>query len=121
MVTRQLEFALLQLQLSELMNDIQCILLGKLSVNLLKPSTLCNILRNVSLHLPEGYELVAGPRAENVHLCYELVKVAVIGNALCIILILNVPLKTANHYYVFHKIIALPERIFYNKFAQYLT
>jgi hypothetical protein len=30
------------------------------------------------------------------------------------------PLKTANHYYVLHKIIALPARIFYNKFVQYL-
>jgi len=64
--------------------------------------------------------LIAGTRAENVHLYYELVKVAVIGDACCIKLILNVPLKMANHYYVLHKIIALPERFFDNKFAQYL-
>ena len=85
-VIRQLEFALLQLtqQQSELMNDIQCILWGKLSVNLLNRTALCNILRNVSLHLPEGCELFAGTRAENVHLYYELVKVAVIGDARCI-------------------------------------
>jgi len=102
------------------MNDIQCILLGKLSVNLLNVTTMYNILRNVSLHLPAGYELVAGTRAENVHMYYELVKVVVIGDEHCILLILNVLLKTANRCYVLHKIIALPARIFYNKFAQYL-
>jgi hypothetical protein len=102
------------------MNDIQCILSGKLSVNLLSPATLYNILRNISLHLPECYELVAGTRAENVHLYYELVKVAVTGDAHCIILILNVLLKTTNHCYVLHKIIILPARIFCNKFSQYL-
>ena len=92
MVIRQLQFALLQLthQLSKLMDAIQCILLGKLHVNILNPTTLHDILRNVSLHLPEGYELVAGTRAENVHFYYELVKVAVIGDAHCIKLILNV-------------------------------
>ena len=77
------------------------------------------ILRNVSLHLPEGYELVAGTRAENVHLYYELVKVAVIGDAHCIKLILNVPLKTASRYFVLHKINSLPARISDDKFAQY--
>ena len=121
MVIRQLEFALLQLtqQLSELMDAIQCILLGKVPVNILNPTTLHNILRNVSLHLPEGYELVAGTRAENVHLYYELVKVAIIGNAHGIKVILNVPLKTASRYFVLHKIIALPARISDDKFAQY--
>jgi len=104
------------------MNDVHCILLGKLSLNLLNPTTMYNILRNVSLHLPEFYELVAGTRAENVHLYYELVKVAVIGDEHCIILILNVLLKTANHYYVLHKIIALPARIFIiNLLNTYLT
>ena len=121
MVIWQLEFAVLQLtqQLSELMGAIQCILLGKLPVNLLNPPTLHNILRNVSLHLPEGYGLVAGTRAENVHLYYELLKVAVIGDEHCIKLILNVPLKTASRYFVLHKINSLPARISDDKFAQY--
>ena len=52
----------------------------------LNSTTLYNILRNVSLHLPEGYELLAGTRAENIHLFYE-VQVAVIGEAHCIKLI----------------------------------
>jgi len=73
----------------------------------------------VSLHLPESYELVAGTRAENVYMYYELVKVAVIGNARCIKLIVNVPLKTVSRYFVLYKIIALPVRISGDTFAQY--
>jgi hypothetical protein len=73
----------------------------------------------VSLHLPDGYELVAGTRTENVHLYYELVKVAVIGDAHRIKLMMNVPLKTASRYFVLYKIIALPARISGDRFAQY--
>ena len=76
-------------------------------------------LKERILHLPERYELVAGTRAENVQLNYELVKVAVIGDSHCIILILNVPIKTASRYLVLHKITALPVRISDDKFAQY--
>ena len=78
-------------------------LLGKLPVNILNPTTLRNILRNVSLHLTKGYELVAGTRAENIHLYYELVKVAVIGDAHGIKMILNIPLKMASRYFVLQK------------------
>ena len=62
MVIRQLEFGLLKLtqRLSELMDAIECIFLEKLPVNLLNPITLRNILKNVSLHLPGGYEWVIG-------------------------------------------------------------
>jgi len=51
-IIRQLEFALLQLtqQLSELMNVIQRIILGKLSVNLLNPTTLYNIKEHITAH-----------------------------------------------------------------------
>jgi hypothetical protein len=82
MVIRQSEFAQLQLtqQLNELMDAISHIFLGKLPVNLLSPTTMHNISQTVSFHLPECYELLAGTRAENAHLYYDLVKVAVIGD-----------------------------------------
>ena len=59
---RQLEFGLLQLtqQVDKLFNSLQCAIQGKLSIELVNLSVLQNILRNVFLHLPEGYELVAG-------------------------------------------------------------
>lgn len=65
-------------QLSELVDAISYILLGKLPLNLLSPTTMHNISQNVSFHLPVGNELLAGTRDENADLHYDLVKVAVI-------------------------------------------
>ena len=63
------ELAVLQLtQQLELMDAIQYIIMGKLPVNLINPINLHNILKNVSLHLSENYELIAGARKENIHL-----------------------------------------------------
>jgi len=39
-------------KLDELMNPMQCMILGKLPMNLSNPTTLNNILRNVPLYLP---------------------------------------------------------------------
>jgi hypothetical protein len=67
-------------QTDELIGAIQCALQGKLPINLISPTTLQGILRNVSLQLPEGYELVVGTKLDKMYLYYELVQVAVIGN-----------------------------------------
>ena len=82
MAVRQLEFAVLQLtqQIDELLAATQSILQGKLPIALVKPTILNNILRNVTLNLPENYELVAGTSRENIHLYYDLIKVLVLGN-----------------------------------------
>ena len=97
-VVRQIEFSLLQLtqQLDELFDAAQRAIHGKLPIKLVKPTTLQNFLRNVTLHLPEGYELTVGTRTENVHIYYELDKVALVANAHSIKLIVSVPLKTTN-------------------------
>jgi len=67
---RQLDFALLRLiqQLDELPSVIQSAIHGSLSISLVNPTVLLNILTNASLQLPSGYELIAGVRAENIHL-----------------------------------------------------
>jgi hypothetical protein len=41
------------------MNAAQYVSLGKLPIGLVKPTVLHNILKNVSLQLPEGFELIA--------------------------------------------------------------
>jgi hypothetical protein len=77
-------------------------------------------LRNVSLHLPEGYELLVGTLAEKVHLYYDLVHATLIGHANCVKLVLNAPLKTANRYFTLYKVIALTTRISDDNFAQFV-
>lgn len=103
-----------------MMDAITYTLLGKQPVNPPNPTTMHNFLLNISFHSLEGYELLAGTRAENAHLYYDLVKVAFIGVGHCAQLILNVPLKTASHYFVLHKIISLPARNSDDKFVQYI-
>ena len=70
---RKLEFALLKLiqQLNESSNATQIPIHGSLSISLINLTVLLNILKNLSLQLPSGYELIAGVPAENIHLYYE--------------------------------------------------
>jgi hypothetical protein len=98
MTIRQLELAVLQQ--TQQLDAVQSIIIGKLPVNLMNPTTLHNILKNFSLHLPENYELIARARIENIHLYYDFITVATIGDAHHIKIILNVPLKTANRHFV---------------------
>jgi hypothetical protein len=120
-VIRQLEFAVLQLiyQTEELTGAIQCVLQGKLPIRLISPTTLQGILRNVSLQLPEGYELIVGTKPDKMYLYYELVKVSVIGNVHSMKLIVKVPLKTANSQFTLYKAVALPTRVSKTNFVKY--
>ena len=77
------------------------------------------MLRNVSLHLPENYELVAGTKWENIHLYYDLVKVAMLGNSHNIQMIMRIPFRTANQNFTLHKLIVLPTRKSKDKFIKF--
>jgi len=94
---RQLEYSLMMAvqQIGELFSSVQYALLGKLPVNLVTPVTLHRILTDVSLNLPDYYELVAGVKIQDIHTYYELIKVALVGNAHGAQLVIHVPLKTA--------------------------
>jgi len=118
---RQMEFTLLQLtqQLDEIFDAIQLEISGNLSMKLISPSSLQSILRNITLHLPEGYELIAGTRTEDIHQYYKLSKVSIVANSHSLKLVLLTPLKSADHSFTLYKIITLPERISSDKFVQY--
>ena len=119
---RQLEFTLLRFtqHIDELINAVQHIITGKLPLSLVSPPTLLNILKNISLHLPEGYELITGTKLKDIHLYYDTIQTAIIGDPYHIKIILNVPLKQANRHFVLYKILALPIQISNGTFAQYL-
>jgi len=118
---RQLEFTLLQMiqQVSDLVSAVLSVLQGKLPMNLINPTTLQNILRNVFTHLPEGHELIASPRSDNIYLYYELVSVTLIGNSHGIKIIVNVRLKTTDQHFTLYKIIVLPYCVSGYTFARY--
>ena len=118
---RQLEFALLLMiqQINELLGTIQTAMQGKLPLNFINPVTLQSILRNVSLHLPEGHELIVGTRMHNIHLYYGFITVTMVGNVYGLKLIMTIPLKTVNQHFALYKIIVLPSQTFGNNFARY--
>jgi len=122
MAVGQLELAILQLtqQIDELLTAAQNILQGKLPTALINPTILHNILRNVSLTLPENYELAAGTKQENVHLYYDLVKVSMLGSANGVNMLMAITLKTASKHFTLHKLIVLPTRVSENKFIEYV-
>jgi len=88
-------------------------------MKLISPSSLQSILRNVTLHLPEGYELIAGTRTKDIHQYYKLSKLSIVANFHCIKLIIHITLKFVDHSFMPYKIIILPERISPDKFVKY--
>jgi len=88
-------------------------------MKLISSSSLQSILRNITFHLPEGYELIAGTRTEDIHQYYKLSKVSIVANSHSIKLILHILLKSVDHSFTLYKIIILPERISPDKFVQY--
>jgi len=122
-VIRHLEFTLMQFiqQIDELFDTVQYAILGKLPIKLVNPLELQNILRNVTLQLPESYKLVAGLSKENMHLYYELTKVSVVVNVRSVDLVLTVPLRTMDSHFTLLRLIALPTQISFDKFVKYLV
>jgi len=53
-------------QLDEIFSAIQLAISESLSMNLISPSLIQSILRNVTLHLPEGYERIADTKTEDI-------------------------------------------------------
>jgi hypothetical protein len=82
-----------------LVNSVQYAVLGKLPIKLIGPVELQGILRNITLLLPEGYELVAGTSKESIHLYFDITKGSILANILSINLVLTIPLKTADSYF----------------------
>jgi len=95
------------------------VLQGKLPVSLINPNTLQGILRKITLHLPEVYEVIKGTRTDKLYLYYELLQVSVIGDAHIMKLIVNVPLKAAISQFTLYKVVALPTRVSKTNFVQY--
>ena len=118
---RHLEFALIQLvqQIDELFDTVQYAILGKLPIKFVNSAELQNILRNVTLQLPESYELLVGSNKESIHWYYELIKVAVVANGRSVSVVLTVPLKTADSHFTLFKLYALPTLVSPGKFVTY--
>jgi hypothetical protein len=72
---------------------LQAIMIVKVPVNLITPRMLQYIIKNVSLSLPGGYDLVAGSEYGQLTWYYELIQVAMMSSSRGFLLILSIPLK----------------------------
>jgi hypothetical protein len=106
-------------QLDELNMAVQTVLLGRLPLAIIKPDVLHGILRNLSLIIPETYELIAGVRLQDIHKYYELISTSMVGDAHGLYLILEIPLKSANQIFSLYRIVSLPVKIVKDTFAVY--
>jgi hypothetical protein len=99
---------------------MQYVHLGRTPLNLVSQTTLRELLRNVTLTLPEGFELIFVLRPNNVYLYYEVVEAIMLADVHIFKLVLSVPLKTVNSHYELYKMVVLPTRISDNAYAQFV-
>jgi hypothetical protein len=104
----ELSLLLLTQNIDSLLAAVQCVLHGKLLLSLVSPSVLQRTLRDVSLHLPENYDLAAGAKLQIVLEYYQLVKVAFIGDPHSLNIVMNIPMRTAEQQFTLYKFSVLP-------------
>jgi hypothetical protein len=75
------------------MEALQTVILGKIPFNIIPPIVLQRVLRNIFLHLPEGYELAVNPGPHELLWYYKNIQVAVMANSLGFTLVLSIPIK----------------------------
>jgi predicted proteasome-type protease len=74
---RHLEFAILELRtmVKEVLISLDSTMTGKLSMNLIPPVMLRNILKNVTSYFPDGYNLRVSLQQNNMNLFYEFMDI----------------------------------------------
>jgi hypothetical protein len=70
---------------------LQNVQLGKIPLNLISPSMLRNMLKNVTLLLPGGYDLIVSLRFNNVFMHYEIIEAAMLADLHSFKLVMIVP------------------------------
>ena len=80
---------------------------GNLPVKLIYPLTFHNILRNVTLQLPDGFELIFVTKTENIHQYYQIGKVTVVAKVHQVKLLISMYLK-AEYHHPLKLIVAVP-------------
>jgi hypothetical protein len=114
------ELTNLEISISELQVAFQFVLIGKIPLNLINPRILKEMLRNVSMVLPDGYTLILGLRQNNMIMYYDIVKAAMFADLRSFKLILNVLLKADNRYFELYRTVALPQRTANKGFVRFV-
>jgi hypothetical protein len=95
----------------EVLLSLDSTMTRKLSMNLIPPVTLRNILKNVTSYFPDGYTLCFSLPQNNINLFYEFMDIFVFADYNSVKLVLSVPLKTFERYFYMYKLITFPHNI----------
>jgi hypothetical protein len=99
---------------------LQYVQLGKIPLNLISPSMSRDMLKNVTLALPWGYDLIVSLRPNNVFMHYEIIQAVMLADLHNFKLVLIVPLKTINVQFTLYRVAVYSTRIFNNSFVQFV-
>jgi hypothetical protein len=110
---RQLEFSILELKANvrEMLSSLDVTMTGKLSMNLIPPTVLKNIMKNVTSYFPDGYTLCVSLKQDTFYKLYEFLDISVLVDFHSIKLILHLPLKTFERHFYLYKLITLPYKV----------
>jgi hypothetical protein len=110
---RQLEFALLELKtvVKEVLISLDNTMTGRLSMNLIPPVMLRNILKNVTTYFPDGYTICVSLQQNNINLFYEFMAISVLADYNSVKLVMLIPLKTFERHFYLYKLIIFPYKI----------
>jgi hypothetical protein len=98
---------------------VQSALAGKMPASLVTPELLQDILKNVTLCLPDGYSLIAGANENQLNWYYESAPVSMLASQKGFLVVLSIPFMDVSQPYEFHKVYVLPTQVANNMFLHY--
>jgi hypothetical protein len=98
-------------EIDEIFNAFQALGRGKLPISLITFAKPHSILKNVTLALPAGYELVMGSHYSQVPWHHANVRAAMLADFHNFMLIISLPLTTEDRKFQVMRLLAFPRRI----------
>jgi hypothetical protein len=83
---------------------------GKLSINLIPPVVLRNILKNVTSYFPDGYNLRVSLQQNNMNLFYEFIDIFVFADYDSVKVAMLILLKKFERHFYLYKLITFPTK-----------
>ena len=112
-------FVQFQMQLDELSGSFQSLTAGKMPVNFITFNTFYDILNNVTLSLPEGYEFAVGTQYYSLPWYVKHAHAALLADLNNFMIIMYFPLTTVNRKYELYQMFAFPSRILNSTYASF--
>jgi hypothetical protein len=110
----ELEFSITQLgvNVEEWLDALQYIMSGKVTINLISPKLLEEIITSVTLGLSEGYELAAGSHPDGLAWYYEALQTLLLTDAHELLIVILITLKDINRHFQLFKVYNFPTHLF---------